>query len=93
MFSFSRSALRPSPISSLLLLASLVWLPTAEAQARTAGDPRKQARATRLTNESIRLDGRLDEEIWNRTAPLSDFVQKEPNEGSPPSERWGWGRT
>lgn len=38
-------------------------------------------------NASIRLDGRLDEPHWGAASPVTEFVQKEPNEGMPPTER------
>ncbi len=47
----------------------------------------KQATATRVTNGSITLDGRLAESAWESARVVSDFVQKEPVEGAPPSER------
>lgn len=50
-------------------------------------EPRKQATALRLPNGSIRIDGRLDEEVWLKTIPLTDFVQKEPTEGAPPTDQ------
>ena len=43
-------------------------------------------RAIRLT-EPLRVDGRLDEAVYEREHPMSDFVQTEPQEGSPATER------
>jgi hypothetical protein len=63
-----------------LLLAS-----DASAQDRGARE-RKQARAERVQGESIRVDGRMDEEAWLRAEPLKDFVQKEPIEGATPTD-------
>jgi hypothetical protein len=37
--------------------------------------------------ESIRVDGRLDEEAWSRATPVTDFTQMDPDEGRPASER------
>ncbi len=48
-------------------------------------DGRKQARASRLTAGSIRLDGRLDDEAWLKATPITEFVQAEPVEGAPPA--------
>ena len=53
--------------------------PTQDASRRT------EIRAVRLT-EPLTLDGRLDEEAYARVAPLSHFVQQEPNEGQPATE-------
>ena len=36
---------------------------------------------------AIDMDGRLDEEAWERAIPITDFTQKEPVEGGTPSER------
>ena len=33
----------------------------------------------------IRLDGRIDEEIWLTATPITDFTQQEPVEGATPS--------
>ncbi len=41
----------------------------------------------RVPAGAVRLDGRLDEAIWRETPPLTDFVQKDPVEGAPPSDR------
>jgi hypothetical protein len=47
---------------------------------------RTTVRATRLTQE-IRLDGRLDEEVYRTVPPISGFIQQLPDEGAPASER------
>jgi len=47
---------------------------------------RTTVRATRLP-EGLVLDGRLDEEAYARVPAISDFVQQEPREGQPASER------
>ncbi|MGH7568453.1 MAG: DUF5916 domain-containing protein [Gemmatimonadales bacterium] len=72
---------------SAVLLAALVVPGSAGGQTAPAPPPRKQARALRLDRETVRLDGRLDEAAWRRAAWISDFVQKEPNEGAAPTER------
>jgi hypothetical protein len=47
---------------------------------------RKRANAVRVPAGSINLDGRLDDRAWSDVAPLTDFVQKEPVEGAPPTD-------
>jgi hypothetical protein len=37
--------------------------------------------------EGLRVDGRLDDDIYLRVEPISDFVQQEPDEGRPATER------
>ena len=47
---------------------------------------RKQAMAVRVPEGTIVIDGRLDEAVWRSTVPISDFTQKEPDEGAAPSD-------
>ena len=44
------------------------------------------ARAVRIARP-IDLDGRLDDEIYGATQPIDGFIQQEPTEGAPTSER------
>ena len=53
---------------------------------REATTGRATIRAVRL-NEPLRVDGRLDEAIYGSVPPMSDFVQMEPNAGSPATEK------
>ena len=48
--------------------------------------PRPVASALRITT-APQIDGRLDEEVWRTGVPITDFVQRELNEGVPASER------
>lgn len=88
----------PPPARSLplrllraLLLAALVAA-TAHAQStssdRTA-EPADGSGAPRVrsTRTNVRLDGVLDEPDWLLADSITDFRQKEPTEGGPPSER------
>ena len=45
----------------------------------------KQIRAIRL-NGGVTVDGKLDDTAWAQAAWISDFVQKRPREGAPPSD-------
>jgi hypothetical protein len=47
---------------------------------------RKQAQASRVESGEIRVDGRLDENVWRLATPIADFQQKEPTEGAPPTD-------
>ncbi|MBI3871595.1 MAG: carbohydrate binding family 9 domain-containing protein [candidate division Zixibacteria bacterium] len=49
--------------------------------------PRKQMAATRIHSHSPDVDGRLDDSCWAEAVMVSDFMQKEPNEGTIPKER------
>jgi hypothetical protein len=73
---------RASLAVSLCLCGALVCAPTLWAQA----PERKQASATRVANGSIRVDGRLDDEAWQKATPITDFIQKEPDEGAAPTD-------
>lgn len=46
----------------------------------------KRAQAVRIGSGLIRVDGRLDEEIWATVPTVGDFLQKEPVEGAAPTE-------
>lgn len=43
--------------------------------------------ATRVTDAPPQIDGILDEAIWDAAPVATNFVQREPNEGAPASER------
>ncbi len=69
---------------SVITVVLLVAPSRAVAQQGTNADP--VASAGRATTP-IRLDGRLDEAAWADAPVLSGFVQREPREGTPVSER------
>ena len=47
-----------------------------------------RVRAERLASgEGIEVDGRLDEAAWERVIPATDFLQEDPNNGAPATER------
>jgi hypothetical protein len=52
-----------------------------------SGPSPKQTRATKVMGESPRVDGRMDDAAWQDAVWFSDFVAKEPVEGSEPNER------
>jgi hypothetical protein len=62
---------------SLLSLSSILASPV-------AADRRMEA--VRIDGETPRIDGRLDDDIWQRIPAVTDFVQFEPVEGAAPSE-------
>lgn len=48
----------------------------------------KRIEAVRLAlRETIDVDGQLDEDLWSRAVFTSDFTQRSPNPGAPPTER------
>ena len=74
-----------------MLSASLAWSILAAAAPQQAApayrhDAAPAVRAAPLRG-SIRVDGVLDESGWSRATPVDGFIQRDPDEGSPASER------
>jgi hypothetical protein len=65
----------------LVVLAAFGFVTTARAQEQAP-----VARATRV-DRAPKLDGTLTDPLWQLAAPVSDFHQREPNEGQPPTEK------
>jgi hypothetical protein len=73
---------RIAPGLALVLAGIAVAAPThALAQTLT-----KRMMATAIA-EPPNIDGKLDEPVWQQAVFISDFVQKEPNQGGTPSQR------
>ena len=60
--------------------------PVAPATVSRTADGGVTVRAVRIT-EALKIDGRLDEKVYSTIPPISDFVQQEPREGAPATER------
>lgn len=77
---------------SAALLALLVLPPSlthAQAPGASASDgdpPRPHVSALRITTP-IQLDGLLDEAVWRQAPAATDFIQWQPNEGEPATQR------
>ncbi len=74
----------------LFLFIALVFSTSSlVAQAPQAGPTdRRTMVAVRMNgDESIHLDGLLEEPIWQRSLPATDFVQQDPVHGGAPTER------
>ena len=68
----------------LLLTGSTVW---AQQQKITESADRRTMVAVRMSeDEFITLDGRLEEPVWQRAQPATDFVQQDPVHGGTPTE-------
>ena len=66
------------------MAASLVWPSVASSQ----GDVVPSLRVGRLTgDERPTIDGRVDEVPWTAVTPHAEFVQQEPFDGAPATER------
>jgi hypothetical protein len=76
----------PAPGRGLIAWsATIVLLATVAAHGQTPF-VRKQVTAVRTTDPPI-IDGRLLEECWSQAEPVSDFTQRDPDEGMPATER------
>ena len=74
------------PSVSSMAAVACAWALPAFAQSPSADADRKHAKAVRVNSADSKLDGRLDEAIWSSAPALSDFTQKDPNEGAPASD-------
>jgi len=73
---------------ALLCAAALPALAGQAPQAAPENSTRPTIAAMRLAQgESITLDGRLDEPFWSRAVPGSDFIQVDPDNGRPATEK------
>ncbi|MBI4447152.1 MAG: carbohydrate binding family 9 domain-containing protein [Acidobacteria bacterium] len=70
----------------LVILCVLSCLAEAHAQEARTEPVRKQARAVRVDDGAVKVDGHLEEPQWSETPAVTDFIQKEPTEGAPPTE-------
>ncbi|MBD3298393.1 MAG: hypothetical protein GF341_07050 [candidate division Zixibacteria bacterium] len=71
----------------LLILLCILMKPATLSAAPPTDEERKQMRAIRVEGvASPRIDGRLDDAVWEQAEFLSDFLQKEPVEGGQPSD-------
>jgi hypothetical protein len=74
----------PKAVTFLFFVCTL-WTDLVAAQ---SSDPAPHLAAERLhADERIALDGILDEPVWARAVPATDFRQQEPIEGAAPTER------
>jgi hypothetical protein len=76
-------------MAALVLGIGLIAIPGPAAG--QSGDPaleRPQVQATRLPDEAtISIDGLLDEAVWATAVPAANFLQRDPDNGFPATER------
>ncbi|MCC7034654.1 MAG: carbohydrate binding family 9 domain-containing protein [Acidobacteria bacterium] len=78
---------RPARVLGLLTLLLAFAAPgRAQDRAMASADTRRSLTAVE-TAEPPAIDGILDESIWTRAEPATDFVQADPLEGQPATER------
>src|SRR5438094_9433741 len=72
--------------STLLLNAQSQ--PSSQAKERQIGaqEPLRTAKASRV-DRATKLDGTLDDPIWQHATPIDNFLQREPFEGQPSTEK------
>ncbi|MGZ4819150.1 MAG: DUF5916 domain-containing protein, partial [Terriglobales bacterium] len=58
----------------------------AEAQLASNNEPHK-IHVRRIEDAHIKVDGKLDEPVWQTIEPITNFTQTQPNEGAPASRR------
>lgn len=84
-----RRAKAPARSFGLFLLAGVLTQPTSgqnpEPAETASSEGRPIAHAARV-DRSPRLDGTLNDPIWNQAVPITDFRQREPSEGKPATE-------
>ncbi len=51
-----------------------------------AQEPLRTAQASRV-DRAPKMDGTLDDPLWQQATPITNFLQREPYEGQPPTER------
>src|SRR5690349_7705555 len=70
----------------VVCLATLGLPPDGFAQESPTERPTVEV-ATLRDGQHPTIDGRVDEDLWNNARPFTAFIQQEPDEGLPASER------
>jgi hypothetical protein len=88
MDSSQRSLARARTAWLLALVAVVAVSSRVEAQGAdaVASAARPTAQAARRDGDVV-IDGKIDDAAWLAATPITSFVQQDPNEGAPPSER------
>ena len=78
----TRRAASPSwLVACVLLLVAVTETATAQDVFEPPDAPTRYLALS--TGESIAVDGKLDELVWQRAEPITEFIQKDPNQGDP----------
>ena len=75
-----------SAVIAICVSTCLAGSARAQATGAVAHATRPVAHATAIEDHPI-LDGRLDEQVWARARPITEFTQLDPEEGRPASAR------
>lgn len=73
--------------SSYLLFVVLSLGDAAWASAQDTSAPRALTAVRLLDSDVLRIDGIPDETVWERAQPATDFIQRDPANGAPATER------
>lgn len=77
-----------SVLRALILVSVCCALSTGlMAQQRPSRAPFERTAAATRVDRQPKLDGTLDDPLWSQAEPITDFRQREPNEGTPASEK------
>src|SRR5215469_8332267 len=71
---------------SLLIVAQQQSVPEQRENQAGAQEPARTAQAIRVEHPP-KLDGTLDDPTWQMASPVANFLQREPFEGQPPTEK------
>lgn len=83
----SRGGARLLVATSVLCVAAPAARAQQPVQANGNGGPRTIPAERLAVDERIDLDGRLDEAVWTRAIPAADFIQVDPQNGQPATEK------
>jgi hypothetical protein len=90
---FPRRAVAPALVQAVLAFCVAAKATTSDAQPITVSSLVERAAADQVTVRAVRLDtpleldGKLDDAVYSRVAGLTDFLQQEPKEGTPATEK------
>src|SRR5687767_4769680 len=74
-------------LTAKLVQVSAVFIVFSRPDVALAQTPERLAATAVRGTEAPTIDGSLDEAAWDRATPITGFVQAEPLEGQPASER------
>ncbi len=80
-------SLFPRILIAALLCISAFRPASGQTEALAVPQQTKSYHVRRVDGADVRIDGRLDEPVWQTLAPIDGFVQTQPTEGAPVSER------
>jgi hypothetical protein len=86
---FEHSRILPHVIFLIAALAPLVWAEARPLAGEAPPIPQTEARVAEAVRveHPPRLDGTLNDPLWQSAKPITDFRQREPYEGQPPTEK------